>query len=595
MGRHSLPDSSAPQDAGARPGARRRTVTLATVLALTLAAGTVAVLRSDLLPFGKPCGGDVVQLDVVASPDIAPALDDVADRARREETRTDGKCLDVKVTARSGAEVADSLAQRPAHSEFQVWIPDSPLWSDRVDAASGTPLTTSGTIAASPLALGAVPATAEKLGWPEKTYDWAALVKAADDGTLPLGMADPTRSATGVLALSRVDAAYRKAEKGEGAGTARTRTAAAAKVLHRRLADGDEELAATLPRDASGAGAAEEHRNPAVLLSEQAAFTHNRAGTGPGLELFYPQDGTAQLDYPYTLVDENQLDADTSRAAGRFMTLLSAPPGQQVLRAHGFRAGHGRADEKVTRAAGGRTPQPYTQDAAALPSAKEIRALLGIWTITVQNARITTVVDASSSMGLAVPSSGGRSRMSLTRDALLRELAAFTPDDEIGLWKFATGLDGSRDHLELSPTTRLGDRESTGITHHDALAAALSALTPVPGGGTGLYDTTLAAYREARSSYTEGKFNTVVVVTDGADDDAATVGLDGLTAEMKKLTDPGRPIPLIVLALGPEADRSALERMTAPTGGSVHEVDDPSQIDEAIRQAIITTGSEERG
>ncbi|TSB26134.1 substrate-binding and VWA domain-containing protein [Streptomyces benahoarensis] len=595
MGRHSLPDSSEPDGAGPRPGTRRRTVVLATALVLALAAGTVVVLRADLLPFGKPCGGDSVRLDVVASPDIAPALDDVADQALRDETRTDGKCLDVKVTARSGAEVADSLAQRPAHNEFQVWIPDSTLWEDRVEAASGTPLTTSGTIAASPLALGAVPAAAEKLGWPEKTYGWAAMAKAADDGTLPLGVADPARSATGLLALSRIDAAYRKEKTGEDADTAQGRTAAAAKVLHRWLADGDEELAATLPRDASDAETADPHRNQTVLLSEQAAFAHNRAATGPGLELFYPADGTAQLDYPYTLVDENQLDADQSRAASRFMTLLATPEGQQVLRTHGFRAGHGRADEKVTRAAGGRAPQPYTQDAAPLPSAKEIRALLGMWTVTVQNARLTTVVDASSSMGLAVPGSGGRSRMTLARDSLLRALTTFTPDDEIGLWKFATVLDGSRDYLEVSPTTRLGGRDSGGSTHRDGLAAALRMLAPVPGGGTGLYDTTLAAYREARSSYAEGKFNAVVVVTDGADDDADSIGLDGLVEQVKKLTDPGQPIPLIALALGPEADRSALDRMVAPTGGSAHEVEDPSQIDKVIRQAIVAAGSEEQG
>nr|WP_030282847.1 substrate-binding and VWA domain-containing protein [Streptomyces catenulae] len=593
MGRHSLPDSTEPDGAGARPGARRRTVVLATALVLALAAGTVVVLHSELLPFGKPCGGDSVRLDVVASPDIAPALDDVADRARRTEARTDGKCLDVKVTARTGAEVADSLAQRPAHSEFQVWIPDSTLWTDRVDAASGTPLTTSETIAASPLALGAVPTVAEKLGWPKKTYGWAEMAKAADDGTLPLGVADPAHSATGLLALSRIDAAYQKDGAGEDADTAQTRTAAAAKVLHRRLADDDQKLAATLPRDASEAETADPHRNQAVLLSEQAAFAHNRAASGPGLELFYPQDGTAQLDYPYTLVDENQLEADQSRAANRFMTLLATPQGQRVLRAHGFRAGHGRADEKVTRAAGGRAPQPYTQDAASLPSAKEIQALLGVWTVTVENARLTTVVDASSSMGLAVPGSGGRSRMSLARDALLRALGTFTPDDEIGLWKFATLLDGDRDYLELSPTTRLGGRDSGNAGHRDGLTSALQTLTPVPGGGTGLYDTTLAAYREARSSYAEGKFNAVVVVTDGADDDAHSIGLDGLLEQMKKLTDPGRPIPLIALAIGPEADRSALDRMVAPTGGSAHEVQDPSQIDEVIRQAIVTAGSTE--
>ena len=58
--------------------------------------------------------------------------------------------------------------------DFQVWIPDSSLWVDRVEAERGTPLTAAGTIASSPIALGAVPAAAKSLGWPKKTYTWTS-------------------------------------------------------------------------------------------------------------------------------------------------------------------------------------------------------------------------------------------------------------------------------------------------------------------------------------------------------------------------------------------------------------------------------------
>ncbi|MFI7104625.1 substrate-binding and VWA domain-containing protein [Streptomyces sp. NPDC050161] len=590
MGRHSLPDDSEPVGTGGRsPGARRRTVVIATALVLAVAAGTVVALRSDLLPFGAPCGGDVARLDVVASPDIAPALDEVADSARENETRTDGKCLDVSVTARSGAEVADSLGQRPARSEFQVWIPDSRIWVDRVGAESGTPLTASGTVASSPVALGAVPSAARKLGWPKKTYTWSGLTETATSGeALRLGVADPARSATGLLALARIDAAHAKGSD----GTADPRTAATAKMLYQRVADGDGQVLATLPRDGSGAELGNPRRNQALLLSEQAAFAHNtNADGGPDLDLFYPEDGTARLDYPYTLVDEEELTADQSRAAGRFMTLLAGAAGQRVLREHGFRSGNGEAAGKVIRAAGGRAPQPYTVEQADPPSVKEIQALLGMWTITVQSARIATVVDASASMAGQVPGRGGQSRMELAKNSLLQALATFTPEDEIGLWKFATLLDGDRDYLELSPTVRLGDPGTNGGTHRDELAAAFRALAPVPNGATGLYDTTLAAYQKAHDTYADGKFNALVVVTDGANDDSSSIGLDALVTRLKKLSDPQRPVPLIAIAIGPEADKTALDRIVAPTGGSAHEVSDPSQIHEVILKAIITAGS----
>ncbi|MEU5300162.1 substrate-binding domain-containing protein [Streptomyces noursei] len=399
MGRHSLPDDSAPQGTGS-PRTRRRTVVLATAVLVIAATGSVVALRGGLLPFGTSCDGDSVRLEVIASPDIAPALNAVADKAREDAVRTDGRCLDVKIDARPSAEVADSLGQRPANPDFQVWVPDSDLWVHQVTDNRGSTLTAVGAVASSPLALGAVHDAAKTLGWPAKTYSWTALTRAASGGALRLGVADPARSATGLLALARIDAADRK---GAGSGdVAATRTAATAKLLHERVADGDDQVLATLPRNDLGAEQGNPRRNQALLLSEQAAYAHNTSGdAGPALDLFYPTDGTAQLTYPYTLVDEDSLTADQNRAANRFMTLLDDTSGQQTLRDHGFRAGNGSADPPLTGKAGGRAPQPFAGAPTDPPTSKELQALLGMWSLTVQSARTTTAVDASPSMALA--------------------------------------------------------------------------------------------------------------------------------------------------------------------------------------------------
>lgn len=589
MGRHSLPDGSAPERTGARSGARRRTLVLATGLVLAVAAGSVVALRGGLLPFGGPCDGPSARLDVAASPDIAPALEAVARQARRDATRTDGRCLDVRVTARAAHDLADAFGQRPVDPEFQVWIPDSSLWVDRVEAERGTPLTAAGAVASSPVVLGAVPTTAAALGWPRTTYTWTRLIRRATSGDAPrLGVADPARSAAGLLALARISAG--DAKDTGNADEARTRTAATAKLLHQRIADGDGPALATLPRDGSRAERDNPRRNQALLLSEQAAYAHNTAaGGGPDLDLFYPRDGAARLDYPYTLVDEAAMSPEQARAASRFLTLLGESEGRRTLRGHGFRTENGAADPKVTGAAGGRAPQPYSASPADPPTGKELQALLGRWTVTVQNIRLTTVVDASPSMAGPVPGDG-RSRMDLTRNSLLQALATFTPEDEIGLWRFATLLDGVKDYAELSPTGRLGDRVPGGGTHRDALTAAFGSLAPVPRGATGLYDTTLAAYRQARATYASGKLNALVVVTDGANDDAVGLGLDALVDQLKGLSDPGKPVPLIALAIGPAADTAALRRMVAPTGGSAQRVADPSQLHQALIKALMTAG-----
>ncbi|MCK7627916.1 substrate-binding domain-containing protein [Streptomyces sp. RS10V-4] len=379
MGRHSLPDDSTPHRTGSpRPRARRRTAVIATAVAVTAVAGALVALRGGLLPFGRSCGGDSVRLEVVASPDVAPALEAVAGQAREDGIRSDGKCLDVSVNAQAASEVADALAGRPADPAFQVWVPDSSLWVDRVTDERGSSLTAVGSIASSPIVLGAVPSAAKTLGWPGRTYPWTGLAGTAAGGGLRLGVADPAHSATGLLALARIGAA-----DGKEAGTraeAATRTAAAAALLSERVVDGDGQLLATLPRDGSGGEAGNPRRNQALLLSEQAAYAHNaHRGGGPALDLFYPTDGTARLDYPYTLVDDASLTADQSRAANRFLTLLADTAGQRTLRDHGFRADNGRPDLRLTTAAGGRDPQPYAAAPADPPPPRELKALLGIW------------------------------------------------------------------------------------------------------------------------------------------------------------------------------------------------------------------------
>ncbi|MEU9124796.1 hypothetical protein AB0C96_33945 [Streptomyces sp. NPDC048506] len=76
MGRHSLPHGSAAQRTGARSGARRRTVAIATGPVLAVAAGSVVVLRRDLLSFGERCDGTPVRIAVEVAgirADDAPA------------------------------------------------------------------------------------------------------------------------------------------------------------------------------------------------------------------------------------------------------------------------------------------------------------------------------------------------------------------------------------------------------------------------------------------------------------------------------------------------------------------------------------------
>ncbi|PKV84507.1 substrate-binding domain-containing protein [Streptomyces sp. TLI_146] len=588
MGRHSLPDAYASEGTRGRPAAgRRRTVVVATLLVLVVAGGAAVAAGSGLLSFGDSCRDSAVRLDLVASPDVAPAVRSVAERARADKVTSDGSCIDVRVTARESYKVADALGAG-RDPDFAVWIPDSALWVDRAkEGGDGVSVATAGHVAASPVALALVAPAAKSLGWPSRTYTWGELAAAATrSDALRLGAADPSRSAAGLLALSSIGRSTAR----QGADGS-TKAAALAKLLSQRTSDTDAQVVDTLARDGSGTESGNPRRNQAVVLSEQAAYAYNTGrGAGRGLDLFYPKDGAPLLDYPYTIVRESRLSTDRSRAAMRFLTLLGEPESRRTLARSGFRTPGDAVDEAAVKKAGGTAPQPYATSSAEAPSAKELQEALGMWTIIVQSARLTTVVDASGSMAAPVPGAGGRTRMDVTKTSLLRALAQFTTEDEIGLWDFATRLDGSRDYRELVPTARLGDPVKGGRTQRERLAAAFGALQPVPDGATGLYDTALAAYQQATAGYRQGKFNALVILTDGANEDPGSISRGELITRLQKLADPAKPVPMIAIAVGPDADGEAVREIAKATGGAGYQVTDPAEIQAVILKAIMTVG-----
>ncbi|MEU6084944.1 substrate-binding and VWA domain-containing protein [Streptomyces sp. NPDC047108] len=587
MGRHSLPHASAPDRTGGRSTARRRTVVISAVLVLAMAAGTAVALSSGLRPFGGSCDGEDMPLRVAASPDIAPALRTVADRARDSGVRTDGRCLDVRVTARPAHEVVEELTgPRSTSAGYEVWLPDSGLWVDQARASGTAPaLGEGGNVASSPLALAAVPSAAEKLGWPDKTYTWAGLAEEAQREELPLGVADPDRSAVGLLSLARLGASSKDSSKEEKSG-GETLAAGMARKLAGHTEESDEQVLASLPRAEFGADKGDPSGNPALIVSEQAAHQHNTGGFGGDLRLFYPEDGSAQLDYPYTLVGEDTLTSRQTRAATRFMTLLGTGDSLDVLRDHGFRTGGLPPKAAAAWAAGAKEPQPYDAAPAKAPTSAEVQATLGLWAITVKSARLTAVVDASDSMSAPVPGEDGRSRMDVTRGALFQALSTFKAEDEIGLWDFARRLDGSRDYRRLVPTQRLDER-TDGRTQRERLTAAVEDLDPVSDGATGLYDTVLATYREAAENYGLGRFNVVVLLTDGSNQDPGSISRDALVGKLRKLVDPQRPLPLIAIAVGPDADKRSCEEMAKATGGSAFRVEDPAEIHQVMLRSIM--------
>ena len=118
------------------------------------------------------------------------------------------------------------------------------------------------------------------------------------------------------------------------------------------------------------------------------------------------------------------------------------------------------------------------------------------------------------------------------------------------------------------------------------LAAAVRGIAPVPGGGTGLYDTTLAAFRVASAHYAYGRLNAVLIVTDGRNEDAGSISLNALLATLKRDFDGVRPVRIITVAYGADADTATLKRIADVTGGATYRALQASDVGPLFAAAL---------
>ena len=163
----------------------------------------------------------------------------------------------------------------------------------------------------------------------------------------------------------------------------------------------------------------------------------------------------------------------------------------------------------------------------------------------------------------------------------------FPDHARIGLWVFSIDQGGKgQDWRELAPIRRL-DETVKGSTQRALLIGLAPRMLGMTHGGTGLYDTTLAAYKAAQAAYDPNYSNSLVLLTDGANDDPGSISLDRLLAELKSLHDPQRPVRLIGIAISKDADFKSLDRISRSVGGHAYYAENPQDITKVFAQALL--------
>jgi Ca-activated chloride channel family protein len=552
------------------------------VVALAVAAGAWA---GGLRLVERRCTGQI-RLAVAAAPEIAPAIRSAV-AGWVDTAAVDGTCIAVDVTARAPAEVAAAVAAAHgarlvglggANSSVQVpqvWVPDSSLWRLRLEAAAAGFLPADRTsIALSPVVLAVPQPVANSLVPRGTALTWEALVRQARAGAqISAGVVNPARDAAGLLGLLAFGQGAAKLGPGAQAATVSTM---------RMLAKGSsavrDDLLSRFPRSLEADDVAASLT--AAVLSEQAVIDFNALSPGIALAARYVAPAPPALDYPFLVMPG--AGPAVSRAAAALRTALASADFLNALARQGLRGPEGTVGAGFHHPNGALTPTGMSGlpgSAAARVDLAAVDRMLGAWLALTQPGRILAVVDTSRSMLAKVPTAGNRTREQVTVDAATRGLELFDDSWALGLWIFSTNLDGPRDYREILPVSPLAAARSRA-------AAGLAGIRPKPDGRAGLYDTVYAAYREMQNDWRPGRLNTVVILTVGVNEDSAGLSLPALVTALGKLKDPKRPVDIVAITIGANADEAALRRITDTTGGGVFAVPDPADVGTVFLKAL---------
>jgi len=85
-------------------------------------------------------------------------------------------------------------------------------------------------------------------------------------------------------------------------------------------------------------------------------------------------------------------------------------------------------------------------------------------------------------------------------------------------------------------------------------------------------------------SYTPGRLNEVVLLTDGKNDDPGSITQQALLTKLREEYDPAKPVRLITIAFGTQADTDALRQISAATHARSYESRDPQRHPRRLHQ-----------
>ena len=544
---------------------RGRRVALIAAVAVVIAAAavTVTVLRTGQ-PSGPPAAASSshpclngVPLSVITAPQVQAATQALADSWVATRPTVNGKCVTVTVDQENPSAAVQSLGVLPANT---VWIPDSRFWADQLRAASPklrSAVTISGSVGSSPLVVATAPSRAASIAAVAKT-GWAGVLM----GPAVVAVPDPLSTTEGALSALAVQSAI-----GSRPDSSAMLVGAFGRLASTAIEeDGPTGFEAMQNSPASA---------PAFVASEQDVVQANRGKKAPMANAVYPDGPTPVLDFPVVRITLPNADLNVAAAQALFVSQLGSTSARMAYSDAGL-----RADPRLPLGPGenaiGAAQRPVT--AASSPAATQVALASRLWVAAVKPSNLLAAIDVSGSMGDA--SGTALSKIALAA-AAARTAMTIVPDSwTIGLWAFSAHDPPATDWTELTPLANVGSSRAQ-------LAAAAATLPGRVGGNTGLYDTAWAAYQDVTRNYNPADVNVVALLTDGANVDPNGIDLPTLTSRLKAAYNPARPVRIVTIGIGAQADAGALQAISNATHGQSYLVLNPADIKSVLLQSIV--------
>ena len=577
----------------------------------TLLVGAVLTLGSKAV-FGSPdCGPpaiaaeaspasdtDALHLVVLSSSNKGAVMAEMACTFERTDPTVDGKSLDVVVESEPSGSALDKLSSGSGPRP-DVWTPASSSWvamlrtlhPDWISPAQAP------SIAQSPQVIAMPKPIAVRLGWPEHQIGWKDVLDLATDPATWARVADPS---WGAFKLGKTNPLY--STSGLNA-TVATYAVATGRSSDLTLGDLSKPAALDFVRGVESAvvhyaptsidflrnlrarderGEAEQYVS-AVLLEEKSVWDYNEGNPSadpqtlgdqprPGTPLvaFYPPEGAIVADHPYVILTADWVSDADRVGANAFLRFLEEPAQQARFQQLGFRDRTGRPGPQIDEANGLIATQPTRT--LGPPGGDVMLRIRSDWNRYRKRARLLMLIDVSGSMNSIVPGTD-RTKLALAKTAALRALRQLGPDDDVGLWTFASASGGYVENVPIEPLGKNGETLRATIRNLRA------------SGGTHLYAALEAAAATMRDHFDPTKINGIILLSDGVNEDPAN---DDRAAAIRAVAPPGpdTEIRVFTIAYGDEADVATLDAIATSSLGTAYDATDATTIERVFDQVV---------